>query len=266
MKNRFLLSIAGITVEIITRSPAAGEEFLSRFSPFLGSVEKLSARIEISCRNDFSLKPEAGDYWPLSISLGSNISVKSLGLEGYFSADYGGIVSYRCGEPELLENFFRVLFAFLLVDNEGVLLHAAGVEYENAGYVFVGQSGAGKSTIARLLKGRGKIYSDDIVAVIKRNGKYLLFSTPFRGEETLWLAENRGVELRKVFVPIKSSRTYTVVADRGDAVSKLIANAPFIHDSDRHLLKLLDFVEKFVKKIPVYKLYFEKNAPVWEVI
>jgi len=76
-----------------------------------------------------------------------------------------------------------LLFRHLLADHDAVLVHACGVLWRHAGYLFVGSSGAGKSTTARLWCSAGAtILNDDrIVLEADRNG-VRIHPTPWFGE------------------------------------------------------------------------------------
>jgi hypothetical protein len=49
-----------------------------------------------------------------------------------------------------IESVLRIAYNFLALEQDGLLLHAAGVPRDGHGCLFPGRSGAGKSTIAGL--------------------------------------------------------------------------------------------------------------------
>ncbi|MGB0035547.1 MAG: hypothetical protein WBP79_08750, partial [Candidatus Acidiferrales bacterium] len=49
-----------------------------------------------------------------------------------------------------LDSLLRILLTMILLPRRGFLLHAATVVREGRAYVFMGRSGAGKSTVASL--------------------------------------------------------------------------------------------------------------------
>ncbi len=72
----------------------------------------------------------------------------------------------------------------LLARGRGVELHAcAVVDVDGRGFLFVGQSGDGKTTTARLWSAAGATaLSDDRVIVRKLDGRWMMFGTPWHGE------------------------------------------------------------------------------------
>jgi len=82
----------------------------------------------------------------------------------------------------------ELLILNLLAQGRGVEVHACGiVDVTGEGYLFVGPSGAGKTTLARLWEQqRGvAVLSDDRI-ILRREGKEIwMFGTPWHGEAKL---------------------------------------------------------------------------------
>lgn len=73
----------------------------------------------------------------------------------------------------------------LLARGRGVEIHGCGViDRDGRAWLFAGQSGAGKSTIARLWDAAGAtVLSDDRLVVRPRDGQVWMYGTPWHGEE-----------------------------------------------------------------------------------
>ena len=88
------------------------------------------------------------------------------------------------GGPQALAGFLRFLLGLVLPQNEGLLLHAAGVVVDASsaaarGHVFMGPSGAGKSTIGLLATQRGAtLLGDEIIALRVHDGQAWVYGTP----------------------------------------------------------------------------------------
>src|SRR6185369_9588397 len=70
------------------------------------------------------------------------------------------------GAPESLGMFLRLLTSLLLPARGGVLIHASGIASQGEGFVFLGESGAGKTTTARRLGGEGALRFADDMAIL----------------------------------------------------------------------------------------------------
>jgi hypothetical protein len=76
-----------------------------------------------------------------------------------------------------------LLFRHLMADHGALLVHACGVAWRGRGYLFVGSSGAGKSTTARLWRAAGAtILNDDRVVLEAGKDGVLIHPTPWFGE------------------------------------------------------------------------------------
>ena len=76
-----------------------------------------------------------------------------------------------------------LLFRHLMAEHDAVLVHACGVAWHGAGYLFVGSSGAGKSTTARLWRSAGATILNDDCTVLEASPDGLrIHPTPWFGE------------------------------------------------------------------------------------
>src|SRR5437870_3844351 len=77
----------------------------------------------------------------------------------------------------------ELLVNALLAQRRGVELHACGVIDGGQGLLFIGNSGDGKTTTARLWQNQtAEIVSDDRVIVRAENGGWMMYGTPWHGE------------------------------------------------------------------------------------
>ncbi|MQY69733.1 MAG: hypothetical protein GH145_02570, partial [Firmicutes bacterium] len=79
----------------------------------------------------------------------------------------------------------QILFARLLADRSGIILHGSGLIFKGKGYLFVGHSDAGKTTLVNLFHHHAKVLNDDRMIVRKEHGRFYLYGTPWHGELSL---------------------------------------------------------------------------------
>lgn len=71
------------------------------------------------------------------------------------------------------------LFTCYCMDKKMAILHGALCEIDGNGYMFLGDSGAGKSTMCSIIEGEHQVYSDDRIVVKLYNGELKAFGTPW---------------------------------------------------------------------------------------
>lgn len=81
----------------------------------------------------------------------------------------------------LVDSALRFALSMLLVEHDGLLLHACGLVHGDRGHVLFGPSGVGKTTVARMVP-EDDVLSDEIVLVMLETGSLVAHGTPFYGE------------------------------------------------------------------------------------
>jgi hypothetical protein len=84
--------------------------------------------------------------------------------------------------PFAVDCLLRVVWSTLLPRVGGMLIHGCGLRHAEIGVVFPGQSGAGKTTLARKAPEADDVLSDEIVVVRRTEDGWRLFGTPFWGD------------------------------------------------------------------------------------
>ncbi len=144
-----------------------------------------------------------------------------------------------------------------LATREGAEIHACGIlNPSGEAYLYVGQSGAGKTTMARLYRrtGRVKILSDDRIVLRRKNQRIWMYGTPWHGEAQIASPE-RG-RLTKIFFLRHGEDNKLVPLGKAEAVSRLFT-ACFPPFYDQKAIELiLAFLEEVVKTTPCHELTF----------
>lgn len=160
----------------------------------------------------------------------------------------------------------EVLIANLLGRGRGVELHSCGiVDRSGGGRLFVGVSGAGKSTTARLWAGQSAgVVSDDRVIVREDGGAFSMYGTPWHGEEAL--SEARHAPLEGVYLLVQSPSNELREIPRAAAVAQLFrCSFPPFYDG-----AAVDFtlgvLERIVDSVPVRELHFTRDRGAVDLV
>lgn len=118
----------------------------------------------------------------------------------------------------------ELLVGAILGGGAGVELHGVGIIHEGRGYLFVGQSGAGKTTTARLWLAEYPsltIVSDDRVIVRNVDGELRMYGTPWHGEAQVSAPDDVPLETIYLLEQARESEVRSV--DESAAVARLFA-------------------------------------------
>jgi hypothetical protein len=192
-----------------------------------------------------------------------------------FNADFtSGEVTLRraCFQPAqglwpLEYPLDELLVQGLLARGRGAEIHACGVaDRSGRGLLFVGQSGAGKTTIARLWEGVGgaKVLSDDRIILRRLGDRFTMHGTPWHGEAAL--AEPASAPLEGVFF-LEHGAANDLVPLRGAAAATRLFACGFPPFHDRGGLDFtIAFLGELAGAIPCHELRFAPDTRVVELI
>jgi hypothetical protein len=161
----------------------------------------------------------------------------------------------------------ELLVVNLLSGGRGIEVHACGVvDPSGNGHLFVGQSGAGKSTVAMLwqrLEGV-KILSDDRIILRKHDERIVMYGTPWHGEAGMSCPD--AAPLTGVYF-LRQARKDTLEAQkRVEAAARMLACSFVPFYSPSGLSYSMSFLEELTKAAPCYDLGFAPRQQVVEFV
>lgn len=280
------LSFAGIRIEVCSVDPALELSVLDPLGRFIVSGMTPDVRVEAAFADLAGESGEAGKpvfhcpLWSLRRD-GSDWTYRflspALGPVPYKIASFSE--DFRLGQVRLHRPYFSQASALypleypldeLLVTNRlgqglGVEVHACGVvDRSQNGLLFVGQSGAGKTTMARLVEGEGhEVLSDDRIIVRDAgDGGFRIYGTPWHGDAEL-AAAGQG-RLGAIYFLRHGPTNAIQTLGAADAASRLLA-CSFVPFYDAGALDFsLGFWEQVCSRVPCRELTFVPDKSVLE--
>ncbi len=154
----------------------------------------------------------------------------------------------------------QVILSFFLADNMGGIIHSSGWLHDGQALLFPGVSGAGKSTIARLIKkATGEAFlSDDRVVLSKQGSQIMASGTPWAGEEGDAL--NMSAPLQGLFFIEQGSANYVQSLSPIESIKRLMPVLTVPWYDEARVIKMMDFCDHLLKSVPVFSLTFTKNT------
>lgn len=161
----------------------------------------------------------------------------------------------------------ELLFMNLLSRSQGAEVHACGLsDTTGQGYLFIGQSGAGKSTTARLWAANSgvKILTDERVMLRQSGEQILMYGTPWHGDAGISSPDKAA--LNKVFFLRQWHKNEIVRLGHTEAAARFFACSfpPFY--SSQGLDSVLGFFAETVQRVPAYELRFVPDQSVVDFV
>jgi hypothetical protein len=167
--------------------------------------------------------------------------------------------------PYAIDSVLRIVHTLLLAKQGGFLVHAASAIRGGRAFLFVGVSGAGKTTISRVAPPDAKLLTDEISYVRRQGNEYWACGTPFAGELAR-VGENESAPVKTLFLLEKGPENRIEAVAPADAIRLLMRNILFFAE-DAELVRLVFHSAcEFVQQVPVCRLIFVPDARVWEII
>ena len=173
----------------------------------------------------------------------------------------------------------QIWLAPLLADRDAVLVHSAAAIVNGQGLLFVGHSGAGKSTTLNLLKTAGEnftlpgegrngrkplqtvILCDDRNIVRRRNDGWDVYGTWSHGDVPEVSAAS--APLRAIlFLQQDTINRLTPITDRKEIWKRLLATLIRPMVTEAWWQKELDVLEKIVEQVPCFTMQFDKSGAI----
>jgi hypothetical protein len=182
--------------------------------------------------------------------------------------DYSEWIIYS-DVPEKDEEVFPLLypmgplvFYYLTVKYDAIMIHASAIFDGEQGRVFSGFSGSGKSTLAGLWQNSGSIIiNDDRLMIRIEDGGFFVYNTPMN-----YVDVPKKMQLHSLYIIEQSNENRIERIKGATSVSGVIAFC-IQHGYDRKFIEHhLNFLSELCMNIPVYKLGFINDKKIIDFI
>jgi hypothetical protein len=158
----------------------------------------------------------------------------------------------------------ELLIMHRLTQEKAIELHSCGiVRPDGTGNLFVGHSGAGKSTTTRLWTAREKVevLSDDRIIVRheppENSGSMRMYGTPWHGEAAY--ASPGSAPLARIFILEHGHGNVLTRLSPSQAVAELFARSFVPFHRHEYVDSALEFLQELVGAVPCYHYSFEPD-------
>jgi hypothetical protein len=179
-------------------------------------------------------------------------------------------VTFRSGgNRHSLEAAVRIGVSIALPRQGGLVLHASAVANADGAHVFLGESGAGKSTIAAMLDASQvdcRKISDELLAVAfdEASGAWRAHVTPFIGGDGL--PHGTSWPVRALYFLRQATRHERVARTPAQALRELLRHVlVYVAETDT-ADRVLGLAAQLTGQVPCYELHFKKDPDVAGVL
>ncbi|WP_165998171.1 hypothetical protein [Bacillus sp. Cs-700] len=166
-------------------------------------------------------------------------------------------------ELALKHALMNLYSSFINYHNWGLLVHSSCVIEKGTAHIFSGQSGAGKSTAAKLSHPR-ELLSDEASIIKITDQKVTVYNSPFNSElDSCNLPSARLGSIQLLHQSLQNRRDRI---SKSDAFLHLIDKVFYWEHSEEETRRILQKLQHLVSSVPVYNLHFQKNNSFWELI
>ena len=162
----------------------------------------------------------------------------------------------------------EVLITHRLSHEKAIELHGCGIvaRKSGVGYLFVGHSGAGKSTMARLWNAHHDvgILSDDRIVLREHEEKTFMYGTPWHGEAAY--ASPAQSPLSKIFVLEHGFGNSITRLSPSQTISELFTRSFVPFHRKEYVNSALDVLQQVAASVPCYRYSFEPDQRAVEKI
>jgi hypothetical protein len=256
------IQIGGVSVGILSDNPTFVEMLERRYAGFLTSANGPDFQLEVVLHEpvepgaDEDLRvTRAGESWVLQ--------------RGDFHATWNASARrgkvFQSNNPYAIDSVLRIVHTLILAARGGFLVHAASAVRNGCAFLFAGVSGAGKTTISRLAPADAQLLTDEISYVVRHNGQYWAYGTPFAGELGR-VGENLSAPVKTLFLLEQGIENRVARVASTDAARLLLRNILFFAADDEMVKLVFQSACEFTERVPVRRLCFVPDQRVWEMI
>lgn len=225
---------------------------------------------------DLNLNRNDMGEWILEVVTGGRTKTDSILSRrvGVFNQDFssgqvflGSIDSDLFSYPFPLRSpLDRALFAHRLPYCDGLLLHAAAVVHQGRAFVFAGQSGRGKSTMAKLwsVSGEGLALGEESIALRRVGSEIRAYGTPWPGESGL--ASPQGAPVAGLFFLRHGPHNTVRSMGPAEAMAEFLPRSYLAPYDPIGAARGLEFLHHLIATVPMAELAFRPDADVVELL
>ena len=168
-------------------------------------------------------------------------------------------------QSKWIESLIRIVFGKWIQLNHGLSFHGAAMVKNGLGYLFLGASGTGKTTVVRQWPGE-HVLSDDHAIVRRTKDGFRLFGTPYSGRENTPCEPGEHAPLQAILLLNQDQCTTLSALSAAQSFQALLPHVIHIPSDRRDTDRVLAIIQDLCASVTVANLHFNRIDPLWPVV
>jgi len=282
------INIANILIELKSSRSLAELETEDRLISFLGSPKRPSYQVFFDWSENIddqkisdNLLFDPGKTWKLFQDGSNSCFVFQRGIVDNNKVQVDSIIKTNSfwNQISIFERFSSPMFYSIfntfatnfLIEQSilftgGVVFHASSLDDNGKGIVFVGHSGAGKSTQLQIWDTESGtiLINDDRTAVRIEGGKPICYGTPWSG--SINVSRNHSAPIKALFLLEQASENSIYPVPPSSAIELLIPRT-YLPYWDKSLMNLaMENLSRIILKVPIFILRCRPEDAVIQLV
>lgn len=261
--DQYNLAIAGLAVQLHIYQPEVAAIAEKRYRWFFDQDTEpcMVCDIHLDSRNNNRASSD------LSVKFTADgLRIDSPEVNGEINLHTGHAVM-RCLTTQcesVIDYFLRMVFALLIYEAGGLMLHGAGIIRSGKALVFFGHSGSGKTTVSQL-SGEENVLNDDLLMLMPGDKGWRVAATPF-WNPTQVRPTARQANLGGIFRLVQDKRVFLRPARSAEALAELISAVPILNADSQRMPVILERLAQLHAGYPMQFLHFLPDDSFWQVV
>jgi hypothetical protein len=168
---------------------------------------------------------------------------------------------------KVMRPLLEILALNFLAPKQGLLIHGAAIRDHDRAYVFIGPSGAGKTTMSCFWgskEGDYEVLGDERIILRKESGKWFVYGTPWPGMG--FVVSGKKMPLSNIFFIRHGKKNQVISASPSILYQELFTQVFSSFWDENMLSNIAATCEDLISEVPSYQLAFTKNASVADFV
>lgn len=261
--NPFLLAAGSLALRVECSHAETHSALQARYQDFISSTGHADLRLSLTVTTEHLPPASAGAQINPA---GTRLAFTYPGFEGEIDLERGE-GRLRVSRPDPLADiqlFLSLALNAVALQHGGFVAHAAGIAHRGQGFLCLGPSGTGKTTLARLSTG-DVVLNDDLALVMPAGEGWVVYGTPFSNPHQN-PPHHASAPLCAVLRLRQSPHHRLEPLAPAAALAELVSSVALLSTLPPLAPRVLEIASRLLEQVPCFNLHFRKDAGFWRVI